>query len=64
MIDELYPGYDPMIDRYPVTCWGHPTAEQMEAGARRQRERVALWFHNDDYFQSQLLWREIIAPSQ
>jgi hypothetical protein len=38
-----------------------PTAEEMEACNRRSRESVALWMHNDDYFESQLLWEEIIA---
>jgi hypothetical protein len=29
-----------MID---VTCWGHPTAEQMEASAKGRRESTAIW---------------------
>jgi len=56
MIDELYPGYDPLVDPNPITCWGMPNAQEMEASARRQRERVALWVWNDDYYENQLLW--------
>jgi hypothetical protein len=26
-----------------VTCWGHPTAEQMEASAKGRRESTAIW---------------------
>jgi hypothetical protein len=37
MTDELYPGYDPMIDPNPVTCWGMPDAQEMEESNRRQR---------------------------
>jgi hypothetical protein len=40
MADEIYPGYDPKIDPWPVTCWGHPTAEQKEASAKRERESI------------------------
>jgi hypothetical protein len=43
MTDELYPGYDPLIDPWPVTCWGHPTAEQKEASAKRERESIAIY---------------------
>jgi hypothetical protein len=43
MADELYPGYDPLIDPWPVTCWGHPTAEQKEASAKGRRESTAIW---------------------
>ena len=38
MMKELYPGYDPLIDPHPVTCWGHPTVEELEAYAKAQRE--------------------------
>lgn len=61
MIDELYPGYDPMIDPNPVTCWGHPTAEELEEGNRRLRERVALWIWNDDWYENNLIWQQVIA---
>ena len=33
---------DPNDPRYATTCDGHPTAEQMEESARRQRESTAL----------------------
>jgi len=41
---------DPNDRRWACTCEGHPTPEEMEEGARRQRESVALWFWNDDYW--------------
>jgi hypothetical protein len=48
----------------PITCWGHPTAEQLEACAKGQREGVALWVWNDDYFENILLWMEIWAEAK
>ena len=44
-----------------VTCWGFPFAEQLEAGAKAQRESVALWMWNDDYYENQLIWAEVFA---
>jgi hypothetical protein len=35
-----------------VTCQGHPTAEQLEASAKRKRESTAIWqgmAHGDDH---------------
>jgi hypothetical protein len=64
MADELYPGYDPEIDPNPITCWGHPTAEELEAYARRKRESVALWMWNDDHYENQLLWKKAWAEAE
>jgi hypothetical protein len=41
-----------------------PTAEQLEACAKAQREGVALWIWNDDYFENILLWMEIWAEAK
>ena len=38
-VDELYPGYDPALDPNPVTCWGMPTAEELEASAKAATRR-------------------------
>jgi hypothetical protein len=53
-----------MIEDYGVTCWGHPTAEQLEAGAKAQRESVALWVWGDTYYETELLMREIIEQAK
>ena len=50
-VRELYPGYSPEIDPWPITCWGYDFAEESLARARRlERERVALWVWLDDYY--------------
>jgi hypothetical protein len=46
-----------MIDLEPPI----PRAEELEACAKAQREGVALWIWNDDYFENVLLWMEIWA---
>jgi hypothetical protein len=35
-----------------------PTAEQLEACAKRARQGVALWVWNDDHYENQLLWKK------
>jgi hypothetical protein len=63
MTDERYPGYDPLIDPWPVTCWGHPTAEELEASARRKRESTAIYrlfgsaYYEDVYKLNECMWR-------
>jgi hypothetical protein len=52
------------LDTHPITCWGMPTAEELEACAKAQREGVALWIWNDDYFENILLWMEIWAEAK
>ena len=47
-----------------ITCEGHPTAEQLEADAKRARESVALWVWNDDYYENELLMHEIIDQAK
>jgi hypothetical protein len=49
-----------MIDLEPPI----PTAEELEACAKAQREGVALWIWNDDYFENILLWMEIWAVAK
>jgi hypothetical protein len=62
MVDELYPGYDPLIDPNPITCWGHPTAEELEADAKRRRETIPyyeiLWVLNE------WMWKEAWAEAK
>ena len=45
----------------PITCWGMPTAEQLEERAKAQRESVALWVWNDDWYENNLIWQQVIA---
>jgi hypothetical protein len=40
---------------YSITCEGMPTAEEMEEGNRRVRERVALWVWNDNWSENGFL---------
>jgi hypothetical protein len=49
-----------MIDLEPPV----PTAEQLEASLKRERESTALWVWNDDYYESELLMREIIEQAK
>ena len=60
--DELYPGYDPLVDPNPITCWNMPSAEQLEADAKRRREAIPyyeiLWVLNE------LMWREAWARAK
>jgi hypothetical protein len=44
-----------------VTCWGFPSAEELQAGAKAQRESVALWVWNDDWYENNLIWQQVIA---
>ena len=55
---------DIMRDPRAITCWGHPMPEQMEEGARQVHESVALWVWNDDYYEHELLMREIIEQAK
>jgi hypothetical protein len=41
-----------------------PTAEQLEACAKRAREGTALWVWGDDYFENVLLWMQIWAEAK
>jgi hypothetical protein len=47
MADELYPGYDPLIDPDPITCWGYDFHHESMERARRLYEAGALWFWDD-----------------
>jgi hypothetical protein len=47
-----------------VTDWDFPTAEQLEASAKRARESTALWLFGDVYYENELMWREIIARAK
>jgi len=38
-----------------------PWPEEIEAANRRIRESVALWMWNDDYYENDLIWREVIV---
>jgi hypothetical protein len=38
-----------------------PSAEQLEASAKRARESVALWMWNDDWYENNLIWQQVIA---
>jgi hypothetical protein len=57
-----------MIDT--VTCWGPPTAEQLEASARRKRESTAIWrlfgaaYYEDVYRLREWLTAMIIAKAK
>jgi hypothetical protein len=46
-----------MIDLEPPI----PNAEELEAGAKAQRESVALWMWNDDWFENNLIWQQVIS---
>jgi hypothetical protein len=49
MADKPYPGYDPLIDPSPITCWGYGTwVEESIERARREREQLALWMRLDE----------------
>jgi hypothetical protein len=49
---------------HPITCWGMPTAEEMEAGNRRIRETVALWMFNDNFEENGFLHSEKWAETK
>ena len=51
----------------PITCWGLPTAEQLEAGAKAQRESLAIFrlFGPEDVYRlNQWLWAMIFAQAK
>jgi hypothetical protein len=37
-----------------VTDWDFPTAEELEAYAKRERESIALWMWVDVYYENEL----------
>jgi len=61
---DAYKVADPNHPRWAVTCWGHPTPEEMEEGARRVRESNPLWVWFDYYYENELLMREIIEQAK
>ena len=62
MMKELYPGYDPLIDPHPITCWGMPTAEQLEASAKRARDQIP--YYEILWLLSNVMWREAFAQAK
>jgi len=60
--------YCPETDTFieTVTDWDppFPTAEQLEADAKRARESTALWVWGDTYYETELLMREIIEQAK
>jgi hypothetical protein len=57
-----------MID--PVTCWGHPTAEELEASAKIAREKIAIWrlygeaYYRDVYKLNEWMWRLVMEQAK
>jgi hypothetical protein len=55
---------------YPVTCWGHPTAEQYEASAKIAREKIAIWrlfgeaYYRDVYNLNEWIWRLVMEQAK
>jgi hypothetical protein len=57
-------------DANPITCWGHPTAEELEASAKRKRESTAIWrlygaaYYEDVYRLREWLWAMLMAETK
>jgi hypothetical protein len=57
-------------DPHPITCWGHPTAEELETSAKAQRESTAIWrlfgpaYYEDVYNLREWLWAMIINEAK
>jgi len=61
---DAYKVEDPNDSRWRITCEGNPTPERLEASAKRARESSALWAWGDDYYENELLMREIIEQAK